>query len=358
KTDSTAISNAVPLTLKTAADTDLDVNKGVLAATVQQTQKTQNQQVPATGQQNNGEKASGTVAIKNCTDDPVTIPAGTGLTASGLTFITQKTVNLDSGNFSSGNVCKTSGTHIGNTDVVAQSAGSKFNVGAQAYTVAGQGNGVTASGTAMSGGTDDIIKVVTQADVDAAKQKIGGQDTEQLHDDLKNGLITKGLYAIDQSFKSTDGDTKLSANVGDKADTVTVTQTTTFTMLGISRDDLQKIIADAANDKIDTKKQKILDYGIDDAEIEVQSQDGNGANLTITTTVIAGPELNKEAIKKQVAGKKASEATSAIKASPGVTDVTVDYSPFWVSSIPNNVKKITVTIEKPTVQKTDDSKNP
>lgn len=356
KTNSTAISSTVPLTFKTATDTEINIKDGVIPATVQQIQKTQEQQVPASGQQNNGQKATGAVTVKNCSDDPLTIPAGTGVVASGLTFITQKALVLDSGNFSSGSICKATGDHIGSVDVAAQSPGAKYNVDTQPYTIAGQNNSsVTATGSAMTGGTDDIVKIVTQADVDSAKQKIGGQDTEQLHNDLKNGLITKGLYAVDQTFKSGEVATKLSANPGDKADAVTVTQTVTYTMMGVKRDDLEKVIANAASEKIDTKKQSILDYGIEDAQVEVQSQDANGAAVNVTTTVVAGPELDVATIKKQVAGKKAGDASRVLKATPGVTDVKVEYSPFWVSSIPGDTSKVTVTIEKPTVKANDDT---
>ncbi|HSX29982.1 MAG TPA: hypothetical protein VLE73_05490 [Candidatus Saccharimonadales bacterium] len=361
KTDSQAVSSSVPLSFKTDPGTELNAEKGVIPATIQQVQKTQEQQVPATGQQNNGQKAAGTVrlALGDCTKDAVTVPAGTGVTSGGKTFITQEAAIMQS--VKVGGVCKNGSFPDVSTDTVsvaALSAGSSYNVGPGSFTVAGYSNVSGSSSAAMTGGTDDIIKIVTQADIDAAKQKIGGQDTEQLHNDLKNGLITKGLYAVDQTFKANEADTKLSANPGDKADTVTVTQAVTYVMMGVDRDDLQKVIANAAADKINTKKQKILDYGIEGAQFEVQNQDASSATVTITTTVVAGPELDKEAIKKQVAGKKASTATATLKSSPGVTDVTVDYSPFWVSSIPNDTKKITVTIEKPTVQKTNDSNNP
>lgn len=356
KTDSTAISSVVPIAFKTAADTELDEKEGVIAATIQQTQKTQQQQVPATGQQNNGQKAVGSVVMtaKDCASPfaaPDDVPAGAGVSAAGNTYVTQSKASFALDGASGGCVNFKTASIV----ITAQTGGAKYNVESATMTVVGRSE-ISATGSA-SGGTDDIIKVVTQTDIEAAKQKIGGQDTEQLHNELKNGLITKGLYAVDQTFKSSEADTKLSANPGDKADVVTVTQTITYTMMGVKRDDLEKIIKAAASEKIDTKKQSILDYGIDDAQIEVQSQDANGAVVTITTTVVAGPELDVAVIKKQVAGKKAGDASKILKATPGVTDVQVEYSPFWVSSIPGNTSKITVSIEKPTV-KTDDDKQP
>jgi hypothetical protein len=67
-------------------------------------------------------------------------------------------------------------------------------------------------------------------------------------------------------------------------------------------------------------------------------------------TAVAGSDLDLTAIKKQVAGKKAGEAKEIIGKYPGVTNVDVKYSPFWVSSIPKKTSKITISVEKPAVK--------
>jgi len=118
------------------------------------------------------------------------------------------------------------------------------------------------------------------------------------------------------------------------------------------------MIAEDVKEKIDTKKQIILDYGLDTATFTEQENKPDGAIVNSQTTVIAGPQLDAAAIKKQIAGKKAGDAERLIKAYPGVTDVSVRYSPFWVSSIPKKVGKITITVEKPQVTKSDDSQTP
>ncbi len=350
KTDSSAINSSVVATLKTPADTKLDVAAGIIPAQAQEVKKTLTQDVPATGQQNNGEKAGGTVEIKNCTDNPITIPAGTGVSASGLTFITQKSLSLDSGNFYSGGLCKPTGTHVKSVDVKAQSGGAKYNIAAQSYTVAGYGSSVTGSGSAMTGGTDNITKVVTKADVDGATTKIGQQDTQPIQQELKSALVGRDLFAIEASFNVGTPETKLSAEVGAAAETVTVTQTITYTMLGVKEDDLKKLIENDAKKKIDTKKQGIISYGLNDAVFSLQSMNPDGASVTVQTTVIAGAELDLDTIKKQIAGKKAHDAKEIIMANPGVTDVKVAYSPFWVSSIPSKTSKITIVVEEPQVR--------
>jgi hypothetical protein len=65
------------------------------------------------------------------------------------------------------------------------------------------------------------------------------------------------------------------------------------------------------------------------------------------TTVVAGPDIDTDALAKQVVGKKSGDAEKIIKAYPGVVDVTIHYSPFWVTSMPHGADQITIVIEKP-----------
>lgn len=354
KTDSSAINSSAVLTLKTGSDVQLDAEKAVLPAQSQEVKKTLTQQVPATGQLNNGEKATGSVklSLTDCSKDQVTVPAGTGLSSGGKTFITKDSATLQS--VKVGSKCKNEDFPNFSTkavDVAAQTGGSSYNIAAASFTVAGYANVSGQSSAAMSGGTDNIVKVVTQTDIDNAKQKIGQQDSAPIQQELKTALIGRDLFAIDVTFSVGNPDTKVSATVNTPADDVTVTQTIAYTMLGIKQDDLQKIIDLDVGKKIDTQKQAIVDYGIDKATFGLEGTSPDGASLTLQATVIAGAELHADAIKKQVAGKKAGQAKEIIKANPGVTDVVVDYSPLWVSSIPKNVNKITVTIQEPQVAK-------
>ena len=346
KTDSSSVNGSGAIVLKTTAGVTLDPATGTVPATAQQVQKTSSQQVVATGQQNNGQKAGGTVSMSagTCSGTvPDDVPAGTGASAGGLTFITQQDTSF-APTVSHGK-CTFQATAA--TPVLAQKGGTQYNVAAGTYTISGRAD-VGASGSAMAGGTDNITKIVLQSDIDGAKQKLSSADTDSIKQELKTGLIAKGLYAIDASFNAADPQIKTSANAGDTADNVTVTQTTTYTMLGTKQTDLQAVIQNNVKDKIDLTKQKILDYGISDATFAPQSQNPDGATVSYQTSVVVGSELNVNTIKKQVAGKKGGDAQTIIKQYPGVTDVTVEYSPFWVSSIPKKTSKINVVVQKPT----------
>jgi autotransporter adhesin len=111
------------------------------------------------------------------------------------------------------------------------------------------------------------------------------------------------------------------------------------------------LIDNAVKDKIDSSKQKIIDYGLSTATFKLQNQNSSNTLVSMTDTAIAGSDLDLADIRKQVAGKKSGDAKEIIGKYPSITNVDIHYSPFWVSSIPKNTSKINITVEKPTVKK-------
>ncbi len=350
-TDSQAIEISQDIKLKTGDGVTVDPAQGIVPAHKQEVKKTISEEVPATGQQNNGEKATGhvTLSLGDCAKDQVTVPAGTGLSANGKTFITKSNVTLES--VEVGNQCKNSQFPQFSTKkvaVTAQTGGAANNIGPSNFTVAGYSNITGASDEAMAGGTDNITKIVVQADIDSAKQKIGSQDTEAARAELEQALKDAGYLPIASSFVTATPTTQQSANVGQAAESVKVTQEVVYSMLGIKPEDLEKLIAEQVKTKIDTSKQSVVDYGLNDAVFtQLGLAQADGATVGFQATVITGTDLKEDELKQQVAGKKANQAEELIKAYPGVTAVDVTYSPFWVSSIPKKTSKITIVIEEP-----------
>ena len=356
KTNDQSLDTNATITLNPSA-TAVDTTGNVIPAQSQQTQKTLTQQVSTTGQQNNGQKATGSVTFtaQECNiiipkSAPASVPAGTAITASGLTFITQQTTSFSNKGALDGNGCADFSANNA-TAITAQTGGTKYNLPSGTnFKVSGRSD-VGGSGS-TDGGTDSIIQIVAQADIDSATQKLGTVDTSGVKQQLENTLKNDGLLPIPGTFNAGTPSTSTSANVGDQATSVTVTQQITYTMLGVKQSDLQTFIAATLKQRIDPSKQSILDYGISSAIFNVQTQAGGGsATVVMQDTAVVGSQLNIANLKKQVAGKKTADVESIIKANPGVTDVTVKYSPFWVSSVPGKTSKVIIKVEKPTATK-------
>ncbi|HVX23731.1 MAG TPA: hypothetical protein VG992_00045 [Candidatus Saccharimonadales bacterium] len=347
KTDATNVDANLNLSLSTTA-TSLDPATNTVPAKLVKQQKTYTEEVPTTGQKNEGEKASGSVTMTACESGfslPQPIPAGTGITSSGgQTYITQTDTSFSSSGSPKGNCFEYH--QIGTTEVVAIAGGSSYNTGnGTDFSVSGRSD--TSASGAASGGTDKNVQVVSQSDINDAKSKVNTKDPT-IQQSLENQLTGSNYFAVNTTFHAGTPSVKTSANVGDPADDVTVTETITYTMLGVQQSDLKTLVDNFVKKQIDTSKQSILSEGIDTATFNVESQNSKGAELTMAATAEAGPQLDVAAIKRSAAGKKSGDVKSELETNPDVTSVDITYSPFWVSSVPTNTGRITVNVAKPT----------
>lgn len=341
QTDSESFSKNLDVTLSPTAS-EVDGEEMIVPARIETVEKTATAAQDASGQENRGERADGTIkfTIDNCPSKPADVAAGTGVSTGGKTYITQESASF-SADF--GGSCST-----GSVEMRAQSGGADFNTnGTKDFTVAGR-SGVTGRGSA-SGGTDEIVKVLAQADIDAAKKKLTDDKTQQ---DAAKQELTQRLqtdsddnFVIEESFQAATPTVTESAKAGDEVASVTITQKVTFSMASASRGDLEQLIGASVKDDIDTEKQKVLESGLEEANFRLQNYTEGNAIMALSTRVTAGPKLDEEAIKRDAAGKKAGDIEEVLSTYPGVEGVTVRYSPFWVSSVPKNVEKITVEYE-------------
>lgn len=336
--------------LTAAEGAAIDAAKGTVPAKLQSADQTGSQQVTATGQQNNGDKAKGSVSMtaKKCSGNPFetpsNVPAGTGISYNGQNYITQDSLAFHgTGTDSSG--CFIYGSN-GSSGIVAQSGGAKYNVSNVSFSVAGRSD-VSASGSA-SGGTDNIVTILSQADVDGAKQKLTtGTTADEFTKSFEKKLSDQGEYILTSTLKAGDPNITAAPAVGQPASNATVTIKTTYTVLTIKKDDLSKILQEKLAQQVDKKKQKLSDSLLADSNIAVQSQSApNSAVLKVNVDTTAVPILSANSVKAVAKGKKAGDIRAAIGDWAGVKDVQVKMSPFWVSKAPSKDSKITVVIKQ------------
>lgn len=330
------------------ASTDVksfDEKEGLVPATASEQQKTDAEKVTATGKKNVGEKATGTVSLEltDCSQDEVTIPSGTGVSNDGMTFVTQTDISFNSVKI--GNKCQNANFPsftTGTVKVVAQDAGDQYNInGGRTFTVAGFSNVKGTDSSAMSGGTNREVTIVTDQDIETAKQKLTDKSKEAARTELQKKLEGQGLFALVETFSSDAPAISAAPAVGSEASDTTVTSIVTYRMLGVKRDQLKTLVVNDAKSQIDTEKQSIQNDGLSKAVFRVTNKASAGVqSLSIQTTVSTGAEVDEDALREELAGKKKGEIQQIIGNRPGVKEVDVDYSPFWVYKTPNNPKKI------------------
>ncbi len=325
--------------------TALNEETSEVPAKIREIKKTETERVPATGQKDVGNKASGTMSLKNCSrsDGSVNIPAGTGVSAGDVTFITQASVALDPSEFTGGGTCKSDSKEVA---VIAQTAGDKYNVSSRTYTVAGF-SGVTATGSAMTGGTSQLVKVVAEADIESAKTKLSAKQAGAT-EELKAGLDAEGYVALVDTFEAAPGNFVPTPQAGAEANEVAVSVETKYTMTGIKKDELKQLVKVMAGKQggVDLAKQIILDDGLSNAGYQLGAKTRSVTDVTMKTNVIAGPEIKPDSIKAEIAGQKRGVAEQTISSRPGIKEVRVETSPFWSYSVPKKLDKINVIVEE------------
>ncbi len=349
KTDTSVVNTTLNFIGKLDAES-VDVAKNVVPIIKKEVKKTQVEKVAASGERNDGKKASGTMSLKNCIFDgqSYTIPAGTGFTSDGMTFITNASITLDPAVYAGPDNCVSGSKSV---SVTAVNAGSKYNLSARGYTVPGAYNKpegqITASGSAMTGGTDKITKVVSQENIDTAKQAALDKTKEEAVTELAEAISKDQLIAINDTFSEGKPEVTATPKVNEPTSEVSVEVKVTYSQLGIKKSDLTQLVEQEVNKHIDASKQQIQNTGLDEATVRITSKPSKTEyKLELETVATAGPQLDAEGIKKEVAGKKKGLTKDIIMARPGVQDVDIHYSPFWVASTPSRQNRINVVFNQ------------
>ena len=350
KTNDVSVNTSVNFTASTSTKT-FDEKQGIIPAIEKQVQKTDAEKVTATGKKNVGEKATGTVSLKltGCAQDEVTIPSGTGVSNGGQTFITQTDISFNSVKI--GNKCQNASFPsftTGTVKVVAQNPGDQYNIsGGRTFTVSGFSNVAGTDSSAMTGGTNREVTVVSDQDIETAKQKLNDKSKDAALTDLKKQFQDADLFSIVETFGADAPTVTAAPAVGTEASDVTVTSIVIYKMLGVKRDQLKALVVNSAKSQIDSTKQSIQNDGLTKAIFRVTDKKSSGLQtLSVQSTVSTGAEVNEDALKAEVAGKKKGEVQLIVGNRPGVKEVDVDYSPFWVYKTPKNPKKITFVFEQ------------
>lgn len=339
----------VDVNLNFTADTEaseFDEENSVVPAVRKDFRETDSERVAATGEKNLGNKAEGSVELTNCaeTTGAINVPAGTRVVNGNLAYVTDESVNLPESSFNFFGDCTTSSRDV---DVTAEQAGEEYNLSSgKNFNLSGY-NGVEAvNEDNFSGGTTKIVKIVSQGDVDGALQKIQDRANSDASEEIVDELRDDGFYPIKATLSSEDPVITTSPNVGDESNNVTVTATTSYTMVGVQERFLRRLINNEAQKDIDSESQQINEYSLNKAEINLRDADSSSENLPLSLSIslVAGPEINKNQIKNLSAGKSKDDIKRSLGSRPGISEVEVTYSPFWVSSTPKSADKINVRV--------------
>jgi hypothetical protein len=332
RTTDSSVNDAI--TLSDSLNTDM--NAKTLRSVSQSTKKSAAVEFAATGTKEVGERATGTVkfSTNNISNLGTNIPAGTTLTTtSGKTFTTDESVTITISNYQGAN-----------TTITASDRGASSN-GANG-SVSGAPSGISASivGT-TAGGTDKTITVVSASDVQKATEQLKEQDADAVKKELI-GKFSKDVKVIDATFKGTQATPAATPAIDQEVPAGTkpkLTSEVTYSISAVDKNELNDYLNDHYAKQLEgLKDQRTYDNGAGGVTFTNVNATDSGFTANLVATAKIGPKIEDSVIKNTAKGKRYGEIQSSIEAISGVDNVDVKFWPFWVSSAPNDVKKITV----------------
>lgn len=325
-----------------------DLTTSLAASTVkvvtQQVKKDGGVEFDATGKKEIGEKARGQVVFKNCeTSSAQTIPAGTAIRANGRNYLTDSSVSVPGAGFSGGGTICSAGTSTA-VGIVGETLGAEYNTpSGTAFTVSGK---LTANATTdITGGSKKEVKVVSANDIQTATDQLAQQNTDAVKKQLAS-QFNDTFVVLDQTFKVDRGSPRATPAVDQEVtDGVKpkLTASITYSLSGIAKADTELFLNDYFKKQLEGQAdRRVYDNGAKGVTFTNVAPVDSGFTVNIVATAKIGPKINDEEIKETVKGKRFGDIQSSIEAIQGVDDVDVKFWPFWVSTAPNDTKKIKI----------------
>ncbi len=336
----TARTTPVPVStnITLGGTTATNQKEGVINSISMKEEKEEVVEFEATGQENLGNKASGTLEIKRLSQTDYAVPAGTRFSASGRVFLTTEAVTIPASVPCFPTYCAQSV----DVNVQAEKPGEEYN-GISGSASNSDGIQGTFQG-ATSGGTTRMARVVSSEDIERARGKLVGESS----DEQKEAMIAKltgGEKVVDGSFAVERGKPVSEPAAGKEAEDnkATLTVKTTYTIQAIAKTELETFLKSYIETVLgENTSQQIFDTGVNEATVGNFAKDGNKLTATVNATGRTGPRIDEAAVIEESKGKIYGEVQSTLQAREGIKEVDVRFSYFWVRTVPGDVNKISV----------------
>lgn len=331
---------------------DINQDTNTIPGNLISVDKTVTKKYSSSGKKNVGNKAQGTVTLKNnYSTSAQTIVAGTRLEAGGLIFKTQSDVTVPGYTDPGGG--KVPGTQ--DVSVIADSPGDNYNIGPSnfkipAFAGTAKYDTFTASSSgSMSGGSTREVKVVSASDISEAKKSFGEDARNEVKKEGQDKM--KGDETLDEKAQRiTVGTLSVSKDVDAEADEFTVSAPVSFKGLAYKKDDLTKVAFEDFKGKTGPNKQ-ILEEKLDSADVTFNDIDLDKGTAQGEAKAIlhVGTKIDEKQLKDEIVGKGEQKAKEYMENLEGVDEVEMSFFPgFWkkVSRLKSHIYVKTEFVEK------------
>ncbi|MBR3264060.1 hypothetical protein IKF94_02415 [Candidatus Saccharibacteria bacterium] len=340
-----------------------NATSGVFLLEQKKVEKTSSVEFTATGQKDIGEKATGTImvgAYLNADTEgvPLRIVDGVKFTYGNLSYtvtagasVSYPESDASCENASTGRVSRDGCLQTAKVTVQADQSGTDSNIGTHDSgwnTNADLGMTKSVSiynSAAFTGGTSNIVTVVSDTDFNNAKEKLENVGREDGKAELVKAF-GDDMIVIEASLEVSTSDPKSTPAVGEEVKsgvTPKIEATTTYTMFAVDMTKVEEFIKEKTTSSV-ASDQRI--YAINKPFFEnFTKQNDSTYTAKLKSATQTGPKVTEEDILEKSKGKKNGEVTSILKSINGVSSVKITPSFPWVNSVPNDPNKITIELK-------------
>lgn len=275
----------------------------------------------ASGKKQIGDPAKGTVVVRNKTDSAISLSKGTILSATGLKFSLDLSVNVASRSAEDGTWGKSSVT------VTAQTIGADGNLPSGSdMTISGYSEDKLIAKTEgnFSGGTSKEVAVVSSEDQQRLLASLSSTLRKQAQQALQEKLPQKKL--LEEALSEEIVKKSFNKNINDQATDFSLNLEAKYKGTAYDDKDLKLIVSKL----IDTQVPAGFELNLDDTETQADvsklEKDGKLIFLARFRAKLL-PKLDTEKIKNQIKGKSTNEATAILKEMDNVLGSEIKVSP-------------------------------
>ena len=317
---------------------------------VVEVQKEGTQSFEATGSASNDGQAKGVIKVYNKTDSltAFTLIKGTHfLSDSGKYFVTLERLVIPAAKKVGGKITPGSA----NVNVQAEESGEAYNIGpskfsvpklngtAYYYTIYGE------STAAMTGGRTGSVKKVTNSDIETAKEILTKKLLEDAQNALRGGLTPDDIL-LDGALEGATIDATCDVKSGAVVNTFTTSAKVKVSALVFKKSDLEVLMKNAMAQDLPNGKEILGESVKLEYQSDVVSMQQGQISLDVQSSASTYHGINAIELVDLFATKSADQIKEIIdqRYSGEISELKVDFWPFWVHRAPKNHDQIKVEV--------------
>ena len=196
----------------------------------------------------------------------------------------------------------------------------------------------------LAGGTGDEIAVVSDADVERAKQNAGERARTQVEGEIREELPDKWII-LEESWTGQLDSFEANTAVGEPTPELGYSAQVTVRVMGFEQEALLQRLEQLLNERLEDEFMLFPGPISYTKSVKDVTWDESKARLLVRVTHTTIPQFDLDTLREKLAGRSVAEAQTYLEGLPGVRSAEINLWPFWALSVPRVEGRIALKLE-------------